>query len=54
MMKMDPKPMAVGLVNFMTMSEKLAWLNETIAVVIFEAADMMWNEMNVSIYEWTC
>jgi hypothetical protein len=52
MMKMGPKPMAVGLRSFMTMPEKLGWLNETIAVVIFEAADMMWNEVNVSIYEW--
>jgi hypothetical protein len=52
MMKMGPKPMAVGLWSFMTMSEKLGWLNETIGVVVFEAVDMMWNEVNVSIYEW--
>jgi hypothetical protein len=53
LMKMGPKPMEVGLCSFMTMPEKLGWLNETIAVVVFEALDVMWNEVNISIYEWT-
>jgi hypothetical protein len=53
LMKMRPKPMAVGLWSFMTMSEKLGWLNEVAAVVVFEAVDPMWMEVNVSIYEWT-
>jgi len=53
LMKMGPKPMAVGLWSFMTMSEKLGWLNEVAAVVVFEAVDPMWMEVNVSIYEWT-
>jgi hypothetical protein len=36
----------------MTMSEKLGWLNNTIAVVTFEATDPMWTEMNIAIWEW--
>jgi hypothetical protein len=42
----------VGLWTFMTMSEKLAWLNDVIAVVTFEALDPMWMEFNVTISEW--
>jgi len=45
-------PAAVGLWSFMTMSEKLAWLNTTIALVTFEALDPMWMESNITIYEW--
>jgi len=54
LMKMVPgkNPTSVGLWTFMTMSEKLAWLNDTIALVTFEAADPMWMEMNVTIWEW--
>ena len=51
-MTMDKKPTAVGLWRFMTMSEKLSWLNEQITLVTFEAADPMWSEVNVTIWEW--
>jgi hypothetical protein len=46
------KPTSVGLWKFMTMSEKLAWLNNTITLVTFEALDPMWTELNVTIWEW--
>ena len=54
LMKMVPgaKPSSVGLWTFMTMSEKLAWLNDVIAVVTFEALDPMWMEFNVIVSEW--
>ncbi len=54
LMKMVPgaKPSSVGLWTFMTMSEKLSWLNDVIAVVTFEAQDPMWMEFNVAISEW--
>jgi hypothetical protein len=53
MMKMaGGKPGAVGLYSFMTMSEKLGWMNDLIAVVTFEALDPMWMEMNIMIHEW--
>jgi len=45
-------PKAVGLWSFMTMSEKLAWLNDVIAVVTFEALDPMWMESNITVWEW--
>ena len=48
----DGKGMAVGLWSFMTMSEKLGWLNDTIAVVTIEALDPMWQEFKMVIYEW--
>src|SRR5665647_2295315 len=50
LMKMVPgaKPMSVGLWSFMTMSEKIGWLNETVALVTFEAADKIWMELNVT------
>lgn len=44
--------MSVGLWSFMTMAEKLSWLNDVIAVVTFEALDPMWQEFNITIYEW--
>ncbi|MCL5949812.1 MAG: hypothetical protein M1490_04985 [Candidatus Bathyarchaeota archaeon] len=50
---MGEKPMSVGLWTFMTMSEKLGWLNDVIAVATFEGLDPMWNEFNIAIYEWT-
>ncbi len=50
---MDGKNTSVGLWTFMTMSEKLMWLNNTIGVVVFEATDMMWQEFKIEIYEWT-
>jgi hypothetical protein len=54
LMKMVPgtNPSSVGLWTFMTMSEKLGWLNDVIAVVTFEALDPMWMEFNVTISEW--
>jgi hypothetical protein len=49
---MGKNPTSVGLWTFMTISEKLGWLNDTIAVVTFEATDPMWTELNVAIWEW--
>jgi len=49
---MGGKPSAVGLWSFMTMSEKLKWINEVIAIATFEALDPMWMEFNITIYEW--
>jgi hypothetical protein len=51
-MVMGGKPSSVGLWSFMTMSEKLGWMNDLIAVVSFEALDPMWNEFSLTIYEW--
>lgn len=51
-MVMGKNPTSVGLYTFMTMSEKLGWLNDTIALVTFEASDMMWQEFTLTIYEW--
>jgi hypothetical protein len=51
-MTMGKNPTSVGLWTFMTMSEKLGWLNDTIAVVTFEATDPMWTELNIAIWEW--
>jgi hypothetical protein len=49
---MGAKPISVGLWTFMTMSDKLMWLNDVIAIVTFEGVDPMWQEFNVAIYEW--
>jgi len=51
-MTMGKNPTAVGIWSFMTMSENLAWLNDTITLVTFEALDPMWTEINVAIWEW--
>jgi hypothetical protein len=51
-MTMGANPKAVGLWTFMTTSEKLGWMNDLIALVTFEALDPMWNDSNVTIYEW--
>jgi len=51
-MAMGTNPTAVGLWSFMTMSEKIAWLNNTVAIVTFEAQDSMWMESKITIYEW--
>jgi len=51
-MVMGQNPTSVGLWTFMTMSEKLGWLNDMIAVVTFEATDPMWTELNITIWEW--
>jgi hypothetical protein len=50
-MVMGTNPKSVGLWSFMTMSEKLGWMNDTIAVVTFEATDPIWTEMNIAIWE---
>jgi hypothetical protein len=54
LMKMTPgaKPTSVGLWTFMTMSEKIGWMNEVIAVAVFEALDPMWAQFNLTIYDW--
>ncbi len=46
------KPSAVSLWHFMTNSEKLAWMNDVIAVASYEPVDPMWMELNLTIYEW--
>ena len=46
------KPTAVGLWSFMTMSTKLGWMNNLVALVTFEALDPMWEQSNITIYEW--
>jgi hypothetical protein len=51
-MTMGQNPTALGLWCFMTMSEKLMWLNDTICLVTFEATDPMWTEINIAIWEW--
>ncbi len=51
-MVMGKNPTSVGLWTFMTMSEKLGWINDLIALVTFEAMDPMWMEMNITIWEW--
>ena len=51
-MTMGTNPMSVGLWTFMTMSEKWMWLNDTIALVTFEAMDPMWMQFKVTIHEW--
>ena len=51
-MKVGSNPAAVGLWSFMTMSEKLSWMNDLVALVTFEALDPMWMESNITIYEW--
>lgn len=51
-MAIGSNPTAVGLWSFMTMSEKLSWLNDIVAIVTFEAQDPMWMESKLTIYEW--
>ncbi len=51
-MNVGGKPAAVGLWSFMTMSERLGWMNDLIALVTFEAQDPMWMESIITIYEW--
>jgi hypothetical protein len=47
------KNTSVGLWTFRTMSDSLAWLNDTIAIVTFEGLDPMWQEFKMEIWEWT-
>ncbi len=51
-MVLGKNPSSVGLWTFMTMSEKLGWMNDLIAVAVIEAVDPMWMEFNISIFEW--
>jgi len=51
-MEMGKNPTALGLWSLMTMSDKLAWINNTIFLVTFEAVDPMWSEINIAIWEW--
>ncbi len=51
-MTMGTNPSAVGLWSFMTMSEKLGWMNDVIAVVIMQATDPMWMGFTITIHEW--
>jgi hypothetical protein len=52
MRMMSGNAASVGLYTFMTMSPKLAWMNDLIALVTFEALDPMWDTFNMTIYEW--
>jgi hypothetical protein len=52
MRMMGANPTSVGLYTFMTMSEKLGWMNDLIALVTFEALDPMWETFSMTIYEW--
>lgn len=45
------KGKSVGLMSFMTMSSKLNWLNNLVAVVTQEG-DPMWQEFDITIHEW--
>lgn len=49
----EGKNTSVGLWTFMTASDKLMWLNEVAAIVVFESLDAMWQEFKIEIYEWT-
>ncbi len=49
----NDKNTSVGLWTFMTMSEKMMWINEVEAIVVFESLDAMWQEFKIEIYEWT-
>ncbi len=51
-MTMGANPQAVGLWSFMTMSEKLGWINDLVALVTFEAQDPMWMQSKIAVYEW--
>ena len=51
-MTMGMNPTSLGLFSIMSMSEKLAWVNDTIFLVTFEAMDPMWSELNIAIWEW--
>jgi hypothetical protein len=45
------KSRSVSLMSFMTMSQKLAWMNTLIAVVTTEG-DPAWQEEDITVYEW--
>ena len=45
------KGKGVGIWNFMTMSQKLAWMNMTVAITTQEG-DPMWKEFDLVVWEW--
>ena len=45
------KGKGVGIWNFMTMSQKLAWMNMTVAITTQEG-DPMWQEFDLVVWEW--
>jgi len=47
----DGKSKSVGLWGFMTMSQKLGWLNAVVALVTQEG-DPMWQEFEMAVHEW--
>jgi hypothetical protein len=48
----EGKGFSIGLWSFMTMAEKISWMNDLIALVTLEALDPTWQEFKVTIYEW--
>ena len=45
------KAKSVGIWTFMSMSPKLAWVNDTLALVTLEG-DPQWMEFTVTVWEW--
>jgi hypothetical protein len=45
------KGKGVGIWSFMTMSQKLAWMNMTVAITTQEG-DPMWKEFDLVVWEW--
>ena len=41
----------VGLMSFMTMSPKLNWMNNLVALVTLEG-DPQWMEFDIAVHEW--
>jgi len=45
------KAKSVGIWTFMSMSPKLAWVNDAVALVTMEG-DPQWMEFTVTVWEW--
>jgi hypothetical protein len=45
------KAKSVGIWTFMSMSPKLSWVNDTLALVTLEG-DLQWMEFNVTVWDW--
>ncbi|MDQ1278867.1 MAG: ATP-cone protein [Thermoproteota archaeon] len=45
------KSKSVGIWNFMTMSQKLTWMNSAVAIVTLEG-DPQWMEFDIVVHEW--
>jgi hypothetical protein len=45
------KAKSVGIWMFMSMSPKLAWVNDAVALVTMEG-DPQWMEFTVTVWEW--